>query len=87
MGTGMTVFLAFLAVIGGLVGILTLAFGSSIVGLIWWILALLSLVSIPVLNFLKRIAIATEKRGAASAGDNQPAAPKAYRDPDFSKNA
>lgn len=62
MGTGSTVLLAFVGVIGALAGLITLTFGSSIVGLIWWILALLSLVSIPVLNFLKRIAIATEKR-------------------------
>lgn len=85
MGTGMTVLLAFLSVIGGLVGLATLMFGSSIVGLIWWILALLSLVSIPALGFLRRIAIATESHGAASTGAAPPATPKGYRDPDFTK--
>lgn len=57
----MTTFLSVVAGIAGLIGLLYLVTGPAFVGLIWWVLALISLVSIPVLNYLKRIARASEK--------------------------
>lgn len=58
----MTSFLSVVAVLSGLIGLIAMVYGPSFTGPVWWVLTLLSLIGIPVLNFLKRIAIAIEKR-------------------------
>lgn len=58
----MTIFLALVSIFTGLIGLAYLATGPAFIGVIWWILSLISLVSIPVLNYLSRIAKASENR-------------------------
>lgn len=60
----MTIFLAIVAVISGLIGLLYVLTGPGFIVPIWWILTLLSLVGIAALNLLHRIARATEKVSA-----------------------
>lgn len=85
----MSVFLAIVAVVSGLVGLIHVLVGPGFVVPIWWILSLLSLVAIPVLAYLKRIALANEAARRDASPSPQPAPVKAegaprFRDPDYS---
>lgn len=57
----MSTFLAVVALISGLIGMIYVLAGPAFVGPIWWVITLLSLVALPVLNYLRRIAAAIEK--------------------------